>query len=279
MANRSGRAGGGARPRTRAGSVVVPFTRADTGDRLDLGRLVPSGRSLALAFALLAGAVGAYLVARETALFSVRQVAVEGAPPGVARQVERALGETRGTSLLAVDVAAARSAVQSLPWVAAVSFDRAYPHTLRVRVTIERPVAVARQGVSSFLVSADGRVVARVDKGKRPELARIWVRSDVKLEPGVPVSGDTLAAVNAVSPLEGSGFPRRVTSVTVGEEAITLRLRSGLELRLGEPVDLDLKLAVAAAALPRLQPGATYLDVSVPERPVAGAALSTSFGP
>jgi cell division protein FtsQ len=279
VANRSGRAGGGARPRTRAESVVVPFSRSGTGDRLDLGRLVPSGRSLALAFALLAGAVGAYVVARETALFGVHQIAVEGAPPGVARQVERALGETRGTSLLAVDVAAARTAVQALPWVADVSFDRAYPHTLRVTVTPERPVAVARQGPSSFLVSASGRVVARVDKGVRPELARIWVRSDVKLEPGLPVAGDSLAAVEAVSPLAGSGFPERVTSVTVGEEAITLRLRSGLELRLGEPVDLDLKLAVAAAALPKLQPGATYLDVSVPERPVAGAESSTSYGP
>jgi cell division protein FtsQ len=220
---------------------------------------------------LLAGAVAAYVIARETALFGVRQIAVEGAPPGVAHQVERALGQTRGTSLLAVDVAAARTAVQALPWVAAVSFDRAYPHTLRVTVTPERPVAVARQGSSSFLVSASGRVVARVDKGVRPELARIWVRSDVKLEPGLPVTGDSFAAVEAVSPLAGSGFPERVTSVTVGEEAITLRLRSGLELRLGEPVDLDLKLAVAAAALPKLQPGATYLDVSVPERPVGGA--------
>ena len=142
-------------------------------DRLDLSRLVPSGRSLALAFALLAGAVGSYLIARETSLFGVREIAIEGAPPGVARQVERTLSETRGNSLLAVDLAAARTAVQQLPWVAGVSFDRAYPHTLRVIVTPERPVAVARQGVNSFLVSASGRVIARVDKGARLELARI----------------------------------------------------------------------------------------------------------
>jgi cell division protein FtsQ len=257
----------------------VPFPRPGTGHRLDLSRLVPSGRSLAIAFALLAGAVGSYFIARETALFGVREIAVEGAPAGVARQVERALGETRGTSLLAVDIAAARTAVKQLPWVAGVSFDRAYPHTLRVTVIPERPVAVARQGQNSFLVSANGRVIARVDKGARLQLARVWVTRDVRLEPGLPVTGDSLAAVRAVSPLAGSGFPQRVTSVTVGEEAITLRLRSGLELRLGEPIDLELKLAVAAAVLPKLQPGATYLDVSVPERPVGGAELSTSYGP
>jgi cell division protein FtsQ len=257
----------------------VPFPRPGTGHRLDLSRLVPSGRSLAIAFALLAGAVGSYLVARETALFGVREIAVEGASPGVARQVERALRETRGTSLLAVDIAAARTAVQQLPWVAGVSFDRAYPHTLRVTIIPERPVAIARQGLNSFLVSAGGRVIARVDKGARLQLARVWVTRDVRLEPGLPVTGDSLAAVRAVSPLAGSGFPQRVTSVTVGEEAVTLRLRSGLELRLGEPIDLELKLAVAAAVLPKLQPGATYLDVSVPERPVGGAELSTSYGP
>ena len=78
------------------------------------------------------------------------------------------------------------------------------------------------------------------------------------------MTGDSLAAVRAVSPLAGSGFPQRVTSVTVGEEAITLRLRSGLELRLGEPIDLELKLAVAAAALPQDPAGR---DISRRQRP------------
>jgi hypothetical protein len=48
-----------------------------------------------------------------------------------------------------------------------------------------------------------------------------------------------------------------------------LRLRSGLELLLGTPVDADLKLAIAARVMPKLTPGSVYLDVSVPERPVA----------
>jgi hypothetical protein len=47
-------------------------------------------------------------------------------------------------------------------------------------------------------------------------------------------------------------------------------LRSGLELRLGDPTDVRLKLAIARRALAALPTGATYVDVSVPERPVAG---------
>ena len=171
---------------------------------------------------------------------------------------------------LGLDLDEARRAVEALPTVAAVRFDRAYPHTLRVNVTPERPVAVVRQGATSFLVSARGRVVAKVDRGARGALARIWVPKTVTLAPGQLVEGDLRTAVGAVAPIAGSTFPARVTSVTVEEAALTLRLRSGLELRLGEPVDADLKLAVAARLLPLLQPGARYLDVSVPERPVAG---------
>jgi hypothetical protein len=46
-------------------------------------------------------------------------------------------------------------------------------------------------------------------------------------------------------------------------------LASGLQLRLGDSGDLKLKLSIAKQLLP-LTPGAAYVDVSVPERPVAG---------
>jgi hypothetical protein len=53
-----------------------------------------------------------------------------------------------------------------------------------------------------------------------------------------------------------------------------LGLRSGLKLDFGAPTSLDLKIAVVRSILPTLaRPsggGPSYLDVSVPERPVAG---------
>ena len=255
--------------------MVVPFPRRGGELRVDLARMLPSGSSILIAFALLIGAIGAYVVARNTGIFGVRRVAVAGAPKGVTHQVERALADDMGESLLALDVPRVQAELTALPWVAGVEIDRAFPHTLRVKVTPERPVAVARQGAHSYLVSAAGRVIASVDRGVRPALARVWVRRDVKLVPGQLVTGDSLAAVTAVAPLAGSRFPARVTSVTVGEQSITLRLRSGVELRLGDPADLQLKLAVAASVLPLLRAGSTYLDVSVPERPVGGVDSGT----
>jgi cell division protein FtsQ len=235
-----------------------------------LGRIVPSGRSLLLWFGVLGAVLLALVVARETPLFGVRTIDVSGAPPGIQRQVERVLSHRRGDSLVGLDLDAARTDVAALPTVAAVAFDRSYPHTLRVTIVPERPVAVVRQGPAAFVVSDRGRVIARVPRAKRPELARIWVARDVPLEPGAIVDGDLRIAVGAVAPLAGVRFPGRVVSVATGEEQLTLRLRSGLELRLGEPTHVDLKLAVAGRVLPLLPTGSGYLDLSVPDRPVAG---------
>ena len=269
-----GRVERGSRPRARAESVVVPLPRRITGERLDLARLVPSGRSLAYALLLVAGVAVAWLGARETGVFAVRTIDVAGAPPGVATQVRRTLATTRGTSLLKVDLDTSLQMVQALPTVASARFDRAYPHTLRVVVVPEKAVAVVRQGADSYLVSDTGRVIATSDRRDRPGLARIWVKRDVELRLGASTTGDLRTAVTAVAPLVGSHFPGRVSSVTATPDTLSLRLRSGLEVRLGDPLDVALKLAVAARVIPLLAAGTPYLDVAVPERPVAGTLNS-----
>jgi len=270
-----GRAGRSERSRARTESVVVPFPRTTPGDRLELGLLVPSGRTLLVAFGVLAGILLAILAARETPLFGIRSIEVSGADSRVTRQVQRALDGRAGESLFGVDLEAAELEVAALPTVAAVSFDRAYPHTLRVTVVPERPVAMVRQGADSFVVSDRGRVVATAERTEQPELARIWVAKDVRLDTGGYVEGELRTAVGAVAPLAGIRFPSRVVSVATTDE-LTLRLASGLELRMGDTRDVDLKLAVAGRVLPLLPQGTGYLDVSVPHRPVAGAATLDS---
>jgi cell division protein FtsQ len=282
-----GRVDRGSRPGAPAESVVVPFPPRDPGERLDLVRLVPTGRSLLLAFGMLGAALVLWLGARETGVFGVRTLDVRGAAPGVSLQVRKALRPAAGTSLLKLDVAAAERVVEALPTVESARFDRAFPHTLRIFVTPERAVAVVRQGARSYLVSERGRVMATVSRTARPKLARIWVKRDVQLTPGAIAGGELATAVGAVAPLVRSRFPGRVTSVATTGGELTLRLRSGVQVRLGDPVDVPLKLAVAARVLPLLEDGTAYLDVSVPERPVAGTTLysqvevesTTSTGP
>lgn len=234
---------------------------------------MPSTRSLLVAFAIAVGAVGGYLVARNTSVFAVRGVEVDGAPAAVALQVRKALRTEVGTSLLRLDLSRVREEVAAVPTVAAASFDRAFPHTLRVVVVPERPVAVVRQGADSWLVSARGRIMASLPHGARPRLPRIWIARGFAFTVGGLAPGSLHDSLAAVTPLRFTRFPAHVASVRAESDALTLLLRSGLEVRLGDASSVRLKLAVAAKVLPLVARDTRYLDVSVPERPVAGSVF------
>jgi cell division protein FtsQ len=210
-------------------------------------------------------------------MFSISAVEVSGAPQPLRAQVRRAAAPLLGTSLLALDGAELRSRLEALPAVVSVDYDRAFPHTLRLTVVPERPVAVLREGRESWLVSARGRVLSRVARGQEEGLARVWVAKATQLTPGaILADGDGGSPARALA--FAGALPARIAVAAVDHRQLLFKLRSGLELRLGEPTDLRLKLAIARRALRALPPGATYLDVSVPGRPVAGQNPQLSTG-
>lgn len=263
-----GRVDGGSRRRTRAVSAVVPFPRSGVGDRLELARLVPSGRSLLLVFALVAGLLAAVWAARVSSIFDVEHVRVEGAPPAVAREIEGVTAATVGQSLLEVDARRIEDTVRALPSVAGASVDRAFPHTLVIRVSPERPVAVAHRRTSSWLVTGGGKVILEIAAGSHRGFPRLWIPKGVGLRVGGSLPASFLPATRALAAVQEARIPRRVKAVRSTAGELTLVLRHGPEIRLGGSRDLRLKLAVAARVFPLLPDGALYLDVSVPERPV-----------
>jgi len=270
-----GRTERGSRRRTRAASAVVPLPRGGPGDRLDLVRFVPSGRSLLVGFALVAGVLVAYWGARATSVFAVEQLDVQGAPPAVVREVEAATKDAIGTSLLAVDARAIEDRVRALPSVAGVSVDRAFPHTLVVRIAAERPVAVARRGDGAWLVTGSGKVVREIETGTERDYPRLWLTRDVTVRVGGSLPARSTVAARALAAAADAGLSRRVKSVRSTGEQLTVVLIHGPEVRLGAATDLRLKLAVADRVLPLLTAGSAYLDVSVPERPVASSTFNS----
>lgn len=237
---------------------------------------MPSGRSLLLGFGILAVVLGAYAVARETSAFAVREIHVEGAGPALARQIRETLEPIVGESLVALDGEDVLARLEALPQVRSARYDRAFPHVLVVTVRPERPTAVLRRGAGSWLLSARGRVIRPLDRGAQPRLPRIWAPRSVEVSAGALVSDpDVRRAVAALRPLRGAGLPARVRAVRARPDELAFVLASGLELRLGDETDLALKLAVAGEILPLLASGPEYLDLSVPERPVAGSTLNS----
>ena len=263
-------------PGTRA--AVIPFP--DQGSLARLLRGLPTRRSLALGGAILALVALAYAVARFTPMFALDRVEVRGAPPALAARISAALEPLHGQSLLAFRTGQAERRLGRIPEVAYATYDRAFPHTLRVTVSAERPLAVIRRGDQSWLVAASGRVLQTLPRDGLGRLPRIWVPKDTQIEVGArPVDPHALVAIHALAPLERRDFPARVRFVRGSRKELTLVLASRVELRLGDLDRLGLKLAVAARILSQVEvppKGPPYLDLTVPERPVASSSTVTN---
>lgn len=237
----------------------------------ELGRLLPSGRSVLCGLAILLVAVAGYFLARDTSMFAVTTVDVRGGTPALRRQIEKALAGEVGRSLLRVDGATLDDRLSALPDVRSFTYDRSFPHTLEVVVRAERAVLVVRQGDRAFLVAATGRVLRPLADPRVSKLPRLYVKKDVTLTIGDTAPRAVTASAAALAAIRVAALPSGVRFVRAGPAELTLLLGTGFEVRLGDPSDLRLKLAIARRILQATGAAATghgYLDVAVPERPV-----------
>jgi cell division protein FtsQ len=232
----------------------------------------PARRTVVLALAALAGLALAYAVARETPLFAVGEIEVSGASPDVRREVKGVLSELVGTSLVEVDASDVEAEIAALPSVLGATVDRSFPHVLRVAVVPEEPLAVLHGRDQAWIVSRRLRVIRAVEAP--PGLPRVRSSAAAELAPGEAVADTDAVALLHLLAAVPRDFPVRIRAARGGEEERPRLVLAGkTELRLGSADDLDAKLAAAAAvldSLPREEArGLAYLDVSLPQRPVA----------
>jgi cell division protein FtsQ len=227
-----------------------------------------------LAVAAAAGLL--YLGARETSVFSVRQIVVTSTSAEIARAVRAALDPVVGRSLVELSADDVKRRARSVPAVRAAEVDRDFPGTLRVSVKLERPLAVVRQGGDAWLVAASSRVLRSAEVGELRDFPRVWLGSGGgEIVPGAFL-GETYGAlaIRALAAVPDS-FPGRVQSAGGSRDHLTIVVGSRTEVRLGEAADLRVKLEVAAEVLRSLssaeRDALAYLDVSLPTRPVGGA--------
>jgi len=257
----------------------VPLKRRRK-QRATLQVLVPSGRTIVLLFAALGIAVGLYFLARESSLFAVRAIEVEGAPPALTRKIDAVVGPFRGRSLVGLDKPAIERAVLGIPEVRTVRIDRDFPNTLRVFVGREFPVAILRRGSEAWLIAASNKVVRPFPLGRSTDFPRIWVPASTEVAQGEPISDSGVrTAIGLLASLGRAGRGLQLTNVIASNGNLTLVTSSGIELRFGDVSQASLKLAVVEKILPDLGPSpagsVAYLDVSVPSRPVSGTTLKS----
>jgi cell division septal protein FtsQ len=241
------------------------------------GLAVPWQRALAIAVGIAAVLALLYLGARATSIFAVRTLEIEGGTPTVRAAVRAAAGRVEGKSLVGLDGGALVRELEALPSVRSATYDRAFPSTLRIFVRAERPVAVI-SGSARWIVSERGRVIGAATKDAWDGLPRFRLPAGTTLHPGAFVTAPTARVILGALAVVPRRFPARIDDVRLRAGELTLGLRAPWgtpELRLGEPVDVKLKLAAAALVLRSLtapeRPSVAYVDVSVPERTVVGS--------
>ncbi len=255
---------------TRALTTKPPLRRAGPGRPIRRARArgpVLRRRLVAAVAVLLALYAGYMLWFRNLSWFAIEEVSLEGATTSE-RQIKAAV-ETAAEEMTTLHIKDGElaAAVSRFSTVAAVSAEASFPHELTVTVRERLPVAVAEVAGRRVAVSPDGYMLVGLSFDPK-ELPTIE---------GASASGPRLAeqAAGQAAILGAAPEPLRdrLSSSSWDEEGggIVVELEGAPELRFGDGSRAEDKWAAAVAVLSSEERGSpSYLDISVPERPVSG---------
>jgi cell division protein FtsQ len=221
---------------------------------------------LAAGLLLIALYAGYMLWFRNLPWFAIDEVTVEGASTSQ-REIRSAIEQVSGDmTTLHIKDGELRDAVSRFPTIASVSASTSFPHTLHVRVTERLPVAFVELGGRRTAVSADGYLLpgASFDDKALPRLDGGGH--------GARLNGDAAAQAAILGATPGP-LRELVTSSGWDEDhgSVVVQLENGPEVRFGDGSRAAEKWAAAVAVLSGSERGSpSYLDVSVPDRPVSG---------
>jgi cell division protein FtsQ len=203
---------------------------------------------------------------RTSSLVRVRAVTVTGVDGSQAAEIRDALTVAAlDMTTLDVDDDALRRAVSTFPVVRGLHATAGFPHRLRIAVDAYDPVVALRSGGSQTAVAADGTMLRGTPTSALPVVG-------VKTMPGGDRVGDA-GARRAIRLLAAAPAPLRgrVARVFRGRRGLAATVQNGPKLYFGGGQRLRAKWSAAAQVLgDSSSQGASYVDVRIPERPVAG---------
>jgi cell division protein FtsQ len=219
----------------------------------------------AAAVAVTAVSFGMWL--RTSSLVRVKYVTVTGIEGRQAAEIRDALAVAAlDMTTLAVDENKLRDAVAAYPIVRSVRATGDFPHRLRIAINAYDAVAALQPERGSLTaVAADGTLL-------RGTSARDLPLVGVRRVPGGARVGDD-ATLRAVRLLGAAPAPmrRRVARIFRGRRGLAATVNDGPKLYFGGDQRLRAKWSAAAQVLADASSrGASYVDVRIPERPVAG---------
>jgi cell division protein FtsQ len=214
---------------------------------------------------------------RDSSFVGVQHVTVSGLTTPDAPRIRTALvAAAHGMTTLDVRQGALDGAVAGFPVVKTVVAEPQFPHGMRIRVIEERPLAVLEVGGRRLPLAADGSVLRGVVAGH--PLALIRSQGSVS---GDRLTGRAPLAALHVLRAGPAALASRISAAGDDQKrGLTLSLRNGPDVIFGDGAGVAAKWAAAAAVLADASSlGASYVDVRLPERPVAGGLATQTLAP
>jgi cell division protein FtsQ len=236
--------------------------------------MVISSRRGTVAAAVLLGVVvlaAGFLWLRDSPLVAVKEVEITGVSGAQASEIRQALtGAAREMTTLHVREQVLRDAVAAYPVVRGVSADADFPHRLRIAVTSHEPVGAMQLGGRAVAIAADGTVL---DGAPTKSLAVIAADGSAA---GTTITGTVARRLVRLLSWAPPALRARIGRAFGGPRGLAVQLENGPRLDFGDLSRLRAKwLAAAAVLADEDSRGASYIDVRLPERPVAGELPAT----
>jgi cell division protein FtsQ len=226
----------------------------------------PRRQALLLVAAVAVLLAGGWVWLRDSSLVAVRDVTIvglSGVEGADARDALRAAAQDMTTLHVRPD--ALRTAVEPYPVVASVTAAPDVPHGLTIHVRERVPVAAVASGGAAVAVAGDGTILRGARTDDLPVVNATTLPSGQRLTTPTPLRATALMAAAPAA------LRARVTRAYVGSRGLTAQLRDGPFAYFGDGARLAAKwLSLAAILTDAGAQGASYIDVRLPEKPVAG---------
>jgi cell division protein FtsQ len=193
--------------------------------------------------------------------FGIAAVALTGHRQLTEQDVLAAAGVTERTSLLFLDVDAARRRLESVPWIAQATVRKFYPGRLEIALEEREAFALWQNNGKIAMIAADGTVLGAHGERKVAALPLV-------VGPGAAAKAEEILALIDRYP----AIKEQVrAAIRVAERRWNLRLKNGLDIRLPEAdIGRALDLLVALDRDKKLiSRDLTAIDLRLPDRVTA----------
>ena len=209
---------------------------------------------------------------RSSSFVKVEHVTVTGLSGPDVPQIREALTSSAlGMTTLNMDIAKLEASVSQYGYVQRLTVTSRGAHAVVIRVAEQVPVALLQAGGRTQVVDADGQLMPSTTTHGALPVIQV---SSAPVGQAVTAAGANAAiAVLAAAPYAMLAHVASATSSSA--HGVIVQLRNGPQLYFGTMTQLGPKWAAAVAVLQNKDSaGASYIDVSDPQRPAPGTGVS-----